>query len=278
MRNFSRSEFDFNNHNSVSALDELPLWSAPFGLELLNTIVIKPEMTALDIGFGLGFPLIEIAQRLGRSSRVYGIDPWEAAIERAKMKIDVLGVENVELIQGVAESIPLPDKSVDLIVSNNGINNVQDVQQVFRECSRVAKKGSQFAVTINLPETMIEFYKIFEQVLEDFHLGSLIPALKEHIHKKRMPLDELKELFVKNNFDVAQMNTNSFSYRFTDGTAMFDYPFIKNNFMDSWLEIVPEERVNDVFREIESRMNCVSSHHGQWVLTIPFVTVSAFRK
>jgi len=51
----------------------------------------------LDIGFGLGFPMIEIALRLGDSSRVYGIDPWEAAIERTKSKIKICNVNNIEI-------------------------------------------------------------------------------------------------------------------------------------------------------------------------------------
>jgi precorrin-6B methylase 2 len=55
-------------------IDELPIWSAPFGLKLLNYIGYKPNITALDIGFGTGFPLIEIAMRLGKESTIYGID------------------------------------------------------------------------------------------------------------------------------------------------------------------------------------------------------------
>ncbi|MCU7493069.1 MAG: methyltransferase domain-containing protein [Ignavibacteria bacterium] len=278
MHNFLPSQFDFNNPDSVSIIDELPLWSAPFGLKLLDAIKIKPGMTVLDIGFGLGFPLIEIAQRLGRTAKLYGIDPWEAAVQRARKKISILGIENIELITGAAENIPLPNSSVDLIVSNNGINNVQDISKVFSECSRIAKPGAQFVAAVNLPETMIEFYSIFMEVLGDFNMTEKIPDIKEHIHKKRLPLQELKDLFAANNFEVAGSEVDSFRYRFVNGTAMFDYPFIRNNFMDSWLAIVPPERVNKVFNEIESRMNLISQKKGEWVLTIPLVTISAIKK
>ncbi|MGE5352255.1 MAG: class I SAM-dependent methyltransferase [Acidobacteriota bacterium] len=278
MRNYLPSQFDYNNPDSVSIIDELPLWSAPFGLKLLEAIKIKPGLTVLDIGFGLGFPLIEIAQRLGRSAKVYGIDPWEAAIERAQKKISILGIENIELITGVAENIPLPGNSVDLIISNNGINNVQDIGKVFSECSRIAKPGAQFVASVNLPETMIEFYSIFEEVLTDFKMKEIIPLIKEHIHKKRLPINELKELFTNNNFEVVEAEIESFRYRLVDGTTMFNYPFIRNNFMDSWLSIVPPERVDVVFSEIESRMNLFSQINGEWVLTIPFVTLSAIKK
>ncbi|MCK7521975.1 MAG: methyltransferase domain-containing protein [Ignavibacteriales bacterium] len=94
---FNKSNFDLNDKDTVSIIDELPLWSAPFGLKLLDAIKLRPNITALDIGFGLGFPLLEVAQRLGNSSKVYGIDPWKAAIERTQTKIKILGLTNIEL-------------------------------------------------------------------------------------------------------------------------------------------------------------------------------------
>lgn len=75
--------FDLNSYKHVELIDELPFWSAPFGIKLLDSIMLKKNMTALDIGFGLGFPLTEIAMRLGKSSKIYGIDPWHTAIKRA---------------------------------------------------------------------------------------------------------------------------------------------------------------------------------------------------
>ena len=139
MTKFRKANFNLDDKITISVIDELPLWSATFGLKLLDTIKLLPNITALDIGFGLGFPLLEIAQRLGSSSKVYGIDPWKAAVERTQNKINVLGLTSIELIEGVAENIPLPDDSVDLIVSNNGIDDVHDLDKVMRECSRIAK-------------------------------------------------------------------------------------------------------------------------------------------
>jgi ubiquinone/menaquinone biosynthesis C-methylase UbiE len=149
----------------VEVFDELPIWSAPFGLKLLDRIVYKPGISAIDIGFGTGFPLTEIAMRLGPDSTVYGIDPWAEAIARVQKKIALYRIGNIRIIQGVAESIPLDDRSMDLITSNNGINNVNDVDRVLSECSRIIKKGGQFVMTMNLDKSMIEFYSQLENVL-----------------------------------------------------------------------------------------------------------------
>jgi ubiquinone/menaquinone biosynthesis C-methylase UbiE len=124
---------DFDRTEYVNVADECSVWSAPFGLKLLDYIDYKQNISALDIGFGTGFPLTEIALRLGESSTVYGIDPWSDAIVRAKKKIEYYRLTNIKIFEGVVESIPLKDNSVDLIVSNNGINNVRDINQVISE-------------------------------------------------------------------------------------------------------------------------------------------------
>ena len=109
MDNYLKTKYDLNDKETVSVIDELPFWSAPFGLKLLEKINYKKNITALDIGSGLGFPLLEIAMRLGNTCKLYGIDPWEAAVERIKTKIRIYGITNVEMIIGVAEKIPLPE-------------------------------------------------------------------------------------------------------------------------------------------------------------------------
>jgi hypothetical protein len=64
----------------VSVWDETPLWSAAFGMALLDAVDLRPSIAALDVGCRAGFPLIELAQRLGRSSHVHGVDPGFAVL------------------------------------------------------------------------------------------------------------------------------------------------------------------------------------------------------
>jgi len=127
MKDYLNHSFNPDDPDLISVIDELPLWSAPFGLSLLDTINLKPNINALDVGCGLGFPLIELSQRLGNTCKVYGIDPWEAAIERINLKIKTYDLKNVSVIKGVAEELPFDDNFLNLIVSNNGINNVEDL-------------------------------------------------------------------------------------------------------------------------------------------------------
>lgn len=187
MTKFSKSGWQFGTLESVSMIDELPYWSAPFGIKLLSMVKLRRNMTAVDIGCGLGFPLTILASMLGSSGKIYGIDPWAQAVERARRKISYFGIQNAEIIESEAESVPLEDSSVDLIVSNNGLNNVRDLNTTFSEIKRISRIGAQIVFTVNLAGSMKEFYSLFEEVMKDLGLSGIIPDLRQHIYQKRRP-------------------------------------------------------------------------------------------
>ena len=273
MDNYLKTNYDLNNKETVSVIDELPFWSAPFGLKLLEKINYRKNITALDIGSGLGFPLLEVAMRLGNTCKLYGIDPWEAAVERIKTKIRICGITNVEIITGVAEKIPLPDNSVDLIFSNNGLNNVSDIKGVLSGCRRISKIGAQLVFTYNTERTMIEFYSVMEGVLSDRNMLNEIDLMKKHIYKKRKPVEEFIQLLNESGYVINEISLDEFAYRFIDGTAMFNHFLIKLAFIDSWKEIIPEEKQNEIFEELIKKINQHVQSHGFLKLTVPFAII-----
>ena len=270
--------FDFDSDELIELFDELPFWAAPFGLKLLENVRMRKSSTILDIGFGAGFPLTELAMRFGKSSKVYGIDPWEAAIKRAEKKLAFYGIDNVEIIRGVAEDIPLADKSVDLITSNNGLNNVSDLNKALDECSRIMKSGGQFIQTMNLNETMIEFYDIMEEVLRERAMKTEIDTMKNHIYTMRKPLESVIELLEQKGFSVKKVINDQFSYTFADGSTMLQYYFIRLAFLNSWKSIIPEDKQTEVFEAIENKMNKVANNQGFFKLNIPFVVIDSVKR
>lgn len=225
MRDYLKIKFDPDK--MVDVLDEVPLWSAPFGLKLLDFVNYKRNIHALDIGFGTGFPLTELAMRLGDGSTVYGIDPWKNAISRTKKKRIRYMINNVVIIEGEAESIPLENGFIDLIVSNNGINNVKDSDTVLSECSRVIKPCGQFIFTMNLENSMFEFYNLFESVLSEMNLRQEKVRMQHHISYSRPPLDNILSQLQKHGFEIIDLEHDQFDYKFADGTAMFRHYFIR---------------------------------------------------
>ncbi|RKY95579.1 MAG: hypothetical protein DRQ13_06920 [Ignavibacteriae bacterium] len=278
MNDYLKHTFSADDPYLVSVIDELPLWSAPFGLKLLDTIELKPKINALDIGCGLGFPLIEVAQRLGASSKVYGIDPWKAAIDRINLKIKTYDIKNVEVIEGVAEELPFENNFFDLIVSNNGINNVEDIKLSLAECCRVSKPNAQLTITMNLEDSMIEFYDVFESTLIKNGLKDEVKKMNEQIYSKRKPLTEIKALLSNSGFEIKSIDEDNFILRFLDGPTMFNHYLIKYWFLDGWKSILKPKDLENIFEQLEQRLKEIAKEKGELKLTIPYVTIDCRRK
>jgi len=273
MTQYLQAQYNLNDPASVSIIDDLPFWSAPFGIKLLDVVRYKKNMRALDIGFGFGFPLMELAMRLGPSSKVYGIDPGKTGIERAQLKIKYSKVQNVELIEGAAETMPFENNFFHLIVSNNGLNNVQDLTKVLAECNRVSQMTAQFVFTFNTNRTFIEFYEVFREVLSEHGLRECEERIDAHIYSKRKPLSEFKEMLGAAGFWTRAIHEDEFTYRFSDGTSMFHHFFMKLAFMGAWKEIVPADIQDKIFQQIEDKMNRMAERNQGFVMRVPFITM-----
>ena len=144
---------------------------------------LKPGETVLDLGSGGGIDVLLSARRVGPTGKAYGLDMTDEMLALARENQRKAGAENVEFLKGEIEAIPLPDNSVDVIISNCVINLSGDKDRVLREAFRVLKPGGRFAVS-----DVVTRGAVPEQLRRDMLLwvGCIAGALEENEYRAKL--------------------------------------------------------------------------------------------
>lgn len=175
-----------SNLYQASETSEIPAEAVTASLGCGNPTALaelKPGETVLDLGSGGGIDVLLSARRVGPTGKAYGLDMTDQMLALANANKRKSGIENVEFLQGEIEHIPLPDNSVDVVISNCVINLSADKDRVLGEAFRVLKPGGRFAVSdvVTRGEILPE---IRESVL--LWVGCVAGALEENDYRAKL--------------------------------------------------------------------------------------------
>ncbi|HXQ05563.1 MAG TPA: methyltransferase domain-containing protein [Bradyrhizobium sp.] len=249
--------------------DETSFWSARFGGLLFDHLEIRRGIRGLDVGCGTGFPLIELAHVHGTSSHFIGTDIWVDALERARLKLELHGLTNVDIIEADVASMPFPNAHFDLVVSNLGINNFPDARAALRECRRVAKTNGRLVLTTNVQGHFGALYALLDAILSESGLGAACDALhREEEH--RLSLRAITNLVFDSGFTASRAFEKNFRIYFADGSTMLRHALVKW-FLDGWRQAVGVENERDVFNTLEAQLNAAAERDGCLEMTVPML-------
>jgi arsenite methyltransferase len=209
---------DLYEHSQTSILPEQAVKASlgcgnPTALAQLN-----PGETVLDLGSGGGIDVLLSARRVGPTGKAYGLDMTDDMLALARENQRRAGVENVEFLKGEIENIPLPDNSVDVIISNCVINLSGDKDRVLSEAFRVLKPGGRFAVSDvvvrgevprEIRESMLLWVGCIAGALSDFeYIGKLAKAGFEQVElepTRVYSLEDARTVLSSQGIDVDAM-------------------------------------------------------------------------
>ncbi len=154
---------------------------------------LKPGETVLDLGSGGGIDVLLSARRVGPAGKAYGLDMTDEMLALARANQEKAGVDNVEFLKGELEHVPLPDNSVDVIISNCVINLSGDKDRVLREAFRVLRPGGRLAVSdvVVQGEVPAEIRRSVE-----LWVGCVAGALEEGQYREKLARAGFQEISV----------------------------------------------------------------------------------
>jgi SAM-dependent methyltransferase len=177
---------------------------------------LKPGEVVLDLGSGGGIDVLLSARRVGPTGKAYGLDMTDEMLELARENQQKSGLTNVEFLQGEIEHIPLPDNSVDVIISNCVINLSADKDRVIAEAFRVLRPGGRFAVS----DVVIRGEAVPERLRRSMELwvGCIAGALEEDGYR-----DKLKDAGFENvNVEPTRVYSAADAERFLGEAGVTD--------------------------------------------------------
>jgi SAM-dependent methyltransferase len=185
------------NLYSAQEKDVLPAEAVAVSLGCGNPTALaslQPGETVLDLGSGGGIDVLLSARRVGPAGKVYGLDMTDEMLALARENQRKAGVTNVEFLKGEIEAIPLPDRSVDVIISNCVINLSADKDRVLREAFRVLKPGGRLAVSDVVVRG--EVPAAIRRSVEMW-IGCVAGALEEHDYRDKLAAAGFAEVEVE---------------------------------------------------------------------------------
>jgi ubiquinone/menaquinone biosynthesis C-methylase UbiE len=176
-----------------------------------DKVEIKAGDICLDLGSGRGTDVLRMAEKTGETGFVFGLDISDGMITKGKKTAEKLGIHNVEFLQSELETIPIADKTVDVVISNCTINHADDKEKVWSEIYRILRNGGGFVVSDIYSENPVpDEYANDPEAVAECWAGAIVKGKYLEILEK-CGFKEVEILEESTPYEKGQIKVSSFT-------------------------------------------------------------------
>jgi ubiquinone/menaquinone biosynthesis C-methylase UbiE len=223
-----------------------PDWRDRFDRLINESITLPASGRVLDLNCGTGAHAIELAERMRGKGEVIGIEPSPERVEIAQAKAQVKKISDVSFHRGLATELPFEDDGFDLVIGDASMMPANDVDEVLAEMVRVAAPDAMVILKMATRGSFDEFFSLYWEALLQEGLVDQVWRDLERLINERMTVSDAEQMADRAGLREVNSLSSKEEFFFETGREFIDSPLIRDNFLAEWLEIVPEERREEV--------------------------------
>jgi len=228
-----------------------PDWRDRFDTLVARHIKLPNEGRILDVNCGTGAHVIEMAEGLRSKGEVIGVDSSAARIEIARAKAQVKKLKEAMFEQSLPYDLRFENDVFDVVIGDASLLPANEVEDVLVEMVRVAAEDGRVVFKVATHGSFGEFFSIFWEALHDVGLDDEVMTDLEELINERKTVSDVEEMARRADLRRIASFTSREEFLFETGDQFLSSPLIADQFLDGWLEIVPDEQRQEISGRIE---------------------------
>jgi len=229
-----------------------PDWRDRFDALVNEHVKLPNEGRILDVNCGTGAHAIEIAEGLRSKGEVIGVDSSAERVQIARAKAQVKRIKEALFEQSLPYDLRFENDVFDVVIGDASLLPANEVEDVLGEMVRVAAEGGRLVLKIATAGSFGEFFSVFWEALHDAGLDAGVMSDMEDLINERKSVSEVEEMAKRAGFRRITSFTRREEFLFETADQFLSAPLIADQFLEVWLEIVPEEPRDEIRGRLEA--------------------------
>ena len=229
-----------------------PDWRDRFDTLINESIELPVEGRILDVNCGTGAHAIELALRMPGKGEVIGIDPSAERVSIARAKAQVAKLEEIRFEQGGGSDLPFESNQFDAVIGDASMLSADEIDEALAEIVRVAQPDARVVLKLTTSGSFGEFFSIYWEALYEAGIDNDVLTALERLMNEHRTISNAEQMAARAGLRKVETFVSKEEFDYETAEEFLESPLISDYFLSRWLEIVPEEKRDEVLRQIVS--------------------------